>query len=246
VTDPGASRREGRSPGWPAAVSARRATPVSDVPGAFAQTVVDSFLAHARESDAPYLLVLSGGATARHCYEALAERGDAIDWGRVVVTLGDERCVAADDPESNQLLVRQALLERIGPVGGFVPLYDAPGTSTLEQRFASGIYPNLVHLGLGPDGHTASLFPDSPALCASPDRLVVRNTDPTGRNPLARMTWTFAAIARARLAVFTVAGEEKAAAYQAVRRGIPVPAARIGARRVEWLVDQAAASIDRS
>jgi 6-phosphogluconolactonase len=101
---------------------------------------------------------------------------------------------------------------------------------------------DLVHLGLGPDGHTASLFPGSPALDADPGRLVVMNTDPTGRNPHERMTLTFSGIARARLVVFTVAGEDKRAAFAGVRAGDPsLPASRVRADRVLWLVDPTAA-----
>ena len=104
---------------------------------------------------------------------------------------------------------------------------------------------DLVHLGLGPDGHTASLFPDSPALAADPGRLVTLNHDPNGNNPYERMTLTFAGIARARLAVVTVAGSEKAEALAAVATRDDLPASRIDAERVVWLVDgEAAAHLD--
>ena len=100
----------------------------------------------------------------------------------------------------------------------------------------------MVHLGLGPDGHTASLFPESAALDADPGRLVVMNDDPLGHNPHRRMTLTFAGIARARLVLVTVAGEEKAEALARVAPGDDVPAAHISGDRVVWLVDAAAAS----
>ena len=101
---------------------------------------------------------------------------------------------------------------------------------------------DVVHLGLGPDGHTASLFPGSPALDADDGRLVAMNRDPSGRNPHERITLTFSGIARGRLALVTVEGEEKRSAFEAVRRDDPAcPAARIRAERVVWLVDRAAA-----
>ncbi|MEZ5178445.1 MAG: 6-phosphogluconolactonase [Acidimicrobiales bacterium] len=101
---------------------------------------------------------------------------------------------------------------------------------------------DLVHLGMGADGHTASLFPNSEALDADPGRLVAMNDDPSGVNPYRRMTLTFAGIARARLVVVTVSGAEKAEALAAVAAGEDLPAARIDADAVVWLVDPAAAS----
>ena len=96
---------------------------------------------------------------------------------------------------------------------------------------------DLVHLGLGPDGHTASLFPGNPAL-AERDRLVVATGDDL--HPQPRLTFTFPAIARARLAVVTVSGEEKRAAIERIRAGDDLPGARIRAERVVWLGDRAA------
>jgi 6-phosphogluconolactonase/glucosamine-6-phosphate isomerase/deaminase len=100
---------------------------------------------------------------------------------------------------------------------------------------------DVVHLGLGPDGHTASLFTGSPALDADPGRLVARNSDPTGRNPHERMTLTLSGINRANLVLFTVAGETKQPAMQAIADGVDGPAARVRAERVVWLVDGDAA-----
>jgi 6-phosphogluconolactonase len=101
---------------------------------------------------------------------------------------------------------------------------------------------DVIHLGLGPDGHTASLFPQSEALSADPGRLVVMNTDPLGNNPHPRMTLTFAGIARARLVLVTVTGDEKRDALRKVANGDDVPAAHIRADRVVWLADPAAAA----
>ena len=101
---------------------------------------------------------------------------------------------------------------------------------------------DVVHLGLGPDGHTASLFPESAALTADPGRLVVMNDDPLGHNPHRRMTLTYAGIARARLVLVTVAGEAKREALSRVAAGDPTaPASSIQADEIVWLADRDAA-----
>jgi 6-phosphogluconolactonase len=100
---------------------------------------------------------------------------------------------------------------------------------------------DVLHLGLGPDGHTASLFPSSPALEADPGRLVVMNEDPLGNNKHPRMTLTFTGITRARLVLVTVSGEEKRDALHRVAGGEELPGAQIRADRVVWLADPAAA-----
>ncbi len=212
---------------------------VDDVAGEFAERVVEAFL-H-RPGDG-FSLVLSGGATARRCYERLAsDGGDQIDWWQVDVYWGDERCVPPTDPDSNERLGRDSLLERVGAANAVYPMRCEDGPDSYQQRVAQAGRLDLVHLGLGPDGHTASLFPGSTALDADPGRLVVLNEDPAGRNRLPRMTLTFSAIARARLVLITVEGEEKREALAAVRRGdVDIPATRIKADRVIWLVDPAA------
>jgi len=212
---------------------------VQDVASAFAEVVLDTF---ATRPDPRFVVVLSGGPTARHCYEKLAEVGAAaIDWASVDVLLGDERCVAANDPDANQRLVREALLERVPPVGSFHPM--SCGDVVSYQRMLEEMPAlDLVHLGLGPDGHTASLFPGSPALDPSPGTLAIRSSDPNERNPHERMTLTFEAITRARLVVFTVSGDSKRDTLRALEAGADLPAARVRAARVLWLVDHLAAT----
>lgn len=213
---------------------------VDDVPGEFAERVIESF--HTRPND-NFSLALSGGGTARSCYERLADVGGTqIDWWKVNVYWGDERCVPQDHEDSNYRLGRESLLERVGAVDANFPMRCEDGADPYQLRIGELGRFDLVHLGLGADGHTASLFPGSVALEADPGRLVVMNEDPLGTNAHRRMTLTFAGIARARYAVVTVVGEEKAEALAGLARGDDLPATRLRAERLVWLVDPAAAS----
>jgi len=211
---------------------------VDDVAAAFAGCMVDAY--DGRENE-DFTIALSGGNTARECYLRLAaDAEDRIDWWNVDVYWGDERCVPADSPDSNERLVREALLERVGGVHAVHPMRCEDGADRYQLLVGELAHFDVVHLGLGPDGHTASLFPGSPALDADPGRLVTLNRDPNGRNPFDRMTLTFSGISRARLVIFTVSGASKREAMQAVADGIDVPAGRVRAERVVWLVDAAA------
>ena len=211
-----------------------------DVPAAFSQHVIDAF--RTRQLDT-FSLALSGGSTARRCYEHLADTcGTQIDWWKVDVYWGDERCVPHDHEDSNYRLAREALLDRVGAANATHLMRCAEGPDPYQLRLGDLGRIDLVHLGMGADGHTASLFPHSAALDADPGRLVAMNDDPTGVNPYPRMTLTFAGIARARLAIVTVAGEEKAEVLARVASGEDLPAGHIEAEHVVWLVDEAAAS----
>jgi len=212
---------------------------VDDVTGRFSAEVIDAFIDRA---DATFSLAVSGGSTARRCYQRLAADGaEAIDWWAVDFYWSDERCVAPDSADSNQRLVREALLERVGAANEVHPMLCDEGPEPYQLKISTLPALDLIHLGLGPDGHTASLFPASAALDADAGRLVVMNEDPSGRNPYRRMTFTFSAIARARLVIITVEGEEKREAFARICAGEELPAARVRASRVLWLVDPAAA-----
>ena len=212
---------------------------VDDVAAEFAERVIESF--HSRPNDG-YSIALSGGSTARRCYERLADdAGTQIDWWKVDVYWGDERCVPLEHEESNYRLARESLLDRVGAANATYPMRCDEGPDPYQLRIGELGRFDLVHLGLGPDCHTASLFPDSPGLEADTGRLVVMNEDPAGRNPYQRMTLTLAGIARARLVLVTVSGEEKREALARVRADDDCPGAHIRADRVIWLVDPAAA-----
>lgn len=216
--------------------------PVGDVPGAFSSVVIDSFNHRPGER---FVIFLSGGPTARACYERLAgAAGDAIDWSKVDVYMGDERFVPANDPDANQRLVREALLERVGPVGSFTPMPTDGDPVDCAARYAAvvstvmgGPGVDVVHLGMGPDGHTASLFPGTPGLDPQIPDLVVTTQDPSGTNPHARLSVTLPVINRSRMALFTVVGESKRRAIDLLRSGADIPAARVRAADVRWLVD---------
>ncbi|MEI8001526.1 MAG: 6-phosphogluconolactonase [Actinomycetes bacterium] len=203
---------------------------VPHVPAAFAELVTQ---------EAPRSVALSGGDTARSCYQLLATAA-ALDWPGVEVFFGDERWVRTHDPDSNEGMARLAFLDEVGATvhslrGAGSTVEAAAEAYDARLRAAPPI--DLVHLGLGPDGHTASLFPGSPALAVT-DRLVVATGDDLHPHP--RLTFTYPALARARLVVVTVQGVEKQAAFAGVRSG-EGPAARVVADRVVWLVDPAAA-----
>jgi len=212
---------------------------VDDVATAFSACVIEAY-EHREEDD--FAIALSGGPTARHCYEQLAaDAGDHIDWWNVHVYWGDERCVPADSEDSNERLVREALLERVGGAHTVHPMRCSDGADRYQLLLGELGPIDVVHLGLGPDGHTASLFPGSSALDADPGRLVTTTVDPTGRNPFQRMTLTLSGIARGRLVIFTVAGASKRDAMQQIADGADLPASRVRAERVLWLVDHDAA-----
>jgi 6-phosphogluconolactonase len=177
---------------------------------------------------------------------------------------GDERCVAHHDPDSNYFMANEVVLKQLYSNGGdrrclspeFVhPMSCAANQPTshrsplcyqaqLEKLAASSL--DLIHLGMGIDGHTASLFPDSEALEASPDVLVTFNRDPHNNSPHMRMTLTLSAIAKAKLAIVTVMGKDKHNTLKKLVNGANLPAGRIRAEKVVWIVDHdAAQDIDK-
>lgn len=221
---------------------------VESVPDAFANLVAGLL---GERGDGGFSLFLSGGDTAAQCYRALASATGpggprAVGWSTVDVYWGDERCVPLDHPDSNHRMATETLLTVVGPVCSDHPMYrsGAPADAAADyQRQVHGVGRlDLVHLGLGPDGHCASLFPGSASLdIEDPDLLVVADRDPNATNPHDRITLTLPGIARARLVVFTVSGQSKHRALERVAAGEDLPAARVTADQVVWLVDAAAA-----
>jgi 6-phosphogluconolactonase len=188
----------------------------------------------------PPSIALSGGSTAEEAYAALATRG--LDWSDTEVFIGDERFVPVDDPDSNEGMIRRVLFSDAQPkalhsmAGAGATVEAAAEAYDAVVRASDPI--ELVHLGLGPDGHTASLFPGAATLVIT-DRLVVSAGDELHPHP--RLTFTYPAIARSPLVVFTIAGEAKREAFARVRAGDEaMPAARVTADEIIWLVDKPA------
>ncbi len=208
---------------------------VDDVAAAFC----DLILEHLAVEGSSRVIALSGGGTARRCYEQLASRTDPTLWSSVDVVWGDERCVPLDDPDSNHALAAEALGESLAAARSVHPMRCDRGAAAYAGILDSLGGPGIIHLGLGPDGHTASLFPGAESLRATED--VVLTADPLGLNPHPRMSLTFPAIARAELVIVTVEGAAKLDAMRRVLDGDPsAPASLLSARRLVWLVDQAA------
>jgi 6-phosphogluconolactonase len=208
-------------------------------------------------------LLLAGGGTPRATYELLAgEMRADVDWRRVLLYFGDERCVPPDDPRSNYRMVRESLLDPLRLSASMVHRiageldpeaaaaeYDARLKQLRREAGTSSGSPggskpvpifDLTLLGMGPEGHTASLFPGSPAL-AETGRLAMAVEAPA--QPPQRVTLTPPALALSRAIVFLITGQEKAEALAGVFSGAETPAAVVsGLAPSRFLADEAAAS----
>ena len=216
---------------------------VEDVPGEFAERVIEAF--HGRPHDA-FSFAVSGGDLARRSYERLADdAGSQIDWWKVDVYWGDERCVPLDHGESNYRLVREALLERVGAVNANYPMRCEQGPDPYQLRLGELGRIDLIHLGMGPDGHTASLFPGSPVL-KEVFRPVAAVHAAAASIPK-RLTFSLPLINAAARVMFLVAGPEKAKVVKAVltETGSGLPASMVSPTngRLTWLLDRPAAAL---
>jgi len=209
-----------------------------------------------RGGTAPFRLALAGGSTPRGCYRRLAHLHQ-VPWDRVEIYLGDERFVPHDHPESNYRMIRELLLSGadVNPRGMFAVPGDGDAERAaqtyeeiLRQQYGSSrLLPqqplfDLQLLGLGEDGHTASLLPDQPVLEERTHWVAVV---PDGR-PEPRITLTYPALESSRLTVFLVAGAAKRGMLTRARSGDrTIPAGRLNPQgHVIWLADRAAAGID--
>jgi len=209
---------------------------VEDVPAEFAERVIEAF--H-RRPDEMFSIALSGGETARRCYERLAaDAADQIDWWQVDVYWGDERCVPPDHPDSNYRMAKETLLDRVLPATVYrMPAELGPdeGADEYAEVVANVAPLDFVVLGVGEDGHVASLFPGHPALQA--DGLTVGIHD-SPKPPPERVSLTLEAIRDAGRVMILATGKGKADAVALARRGESPSGMIAGAR---WLIDRAAA-----
>ena len=237
---------------------------ISPDPQALAEEAARRFAELARaaiDARGRFVVALSGGSTPKVLLGLLAQPPyrDALAWDRIHVVWGDERCVPPDDAQSNYRMAREALLTRVPIPAANIhrmpaenPDHEAAAAeyaATLTALFtlASGELPrfDLIHLGLGTEGHTASLFPGSPAL-AEATRLVAAPW--VEKLDAHRITLTPPVLNAAREVQFLAAGAEKAAIINAILHAPHDPnelPAQIVAPldgRLVWLLDQAAAS----
>jgi 6-phosphogluconolactonase len=224
---------------------------------ALAQAAADRLLARIAASPERVAICLAGGSSPKQLYQLLAAEPwhDRIPWPRVHWFIGDERFVSPDDESHNMAMARRILLDRFAPAANIHPIptdtadphqaarrYEAElksfyGTDALDP--ARPLF-DIVLLGIGPDGHTASLFPGGAAV-EETARWVV-GVDQAPLDPrVPRVTLTLPVLGACREMLFEVAGAEKRAILTRLLGGESLPANRARASgETVWLVDQAA------
>lgn len=203
-------------------------------------------------------VALAGGSTPRRTYELLSEppARNQVPWDRVHVFWGDERCVPADDPRSNSRMARRALLDHVPiPPGQIHPISCDQEPREAAERYEGVVRAyfaerparfDLVFLGLGANGHTASLFPGTPVLG---ERRRWAAEVYVAEQDLFRVTLTVPLLNQAVLVAFLVSGAAKAAVLREVLNGpedsqrLPAQLIRPTNGSVRWLVDRAAGSL---
>lgn len=242
-----------------APVDLRRLTTPQDLFQAAAEEVIHA-ATDAVAQRGRFTIALSGGSTPRNLYTLIAANASAsLPWAQMFFFWGDERHVPPDDPDSNYRMAKEALLSKtpIPPANIFPVPAENPDASaaaeayeqTLQKFFAPapGEFPrfDLILLGLGPDGHTASLFPETAAL-QEKSRLVVANW--VEKLKTTRITFTLPVLNAARYVAFLVSGIDKAGVLHEVLEG-NAPAEKYPSKLVQpsegklvWFVDRAAAS----
>ena len=205
-----------------------------------------------------FSVALAGGTTPRRMYELLTQAvyRDRVDWNNVHVFWSDERYVPPDDAESNFRLAREALLDHVPIPAANIYLMPTVGSTpeaaaqayqaTLTAFFGNMPRFDLILLGMGPDGHTASLFPGKPEVTMSSDALVIAVHD-APKPPPDRLSFTLRLINAAAHVLFLVAGADKASALRRVLED-PIDPLQLPAQGVHpsngtltWLLDAAAA-----
>jgi 6-phosphogluconolactonase len=242
-----------------APVEVRRLATPQDLFHAAAEEVIRAASDAVRERGR-FTFALSGGSTPRNLYTLIAANASAtLPWDKMFFFWGDERNVPPDDPDSNYRMAKESLLSRVPiPAGNIFPVPTGKGDAgasaddyekTLRRFFdlKPGEVPrfDVILLGMGPDGHTASLFPETAAL-KEHSRLVVANW--VEKLKASRITFTLPVLNAARRVIFLVSGGDKAPVLKEVLEG-KGPAEKYPSKlvhpsdgRLIWLVDRAAAS----
>jgi 6-phosphogluconolactonase len=229
-------------------------------PAAMAEAAAERMVARISENPGRVAICLTGGSSPKTLYQLLATDAlrSRIPWQRVHWFIGDERFVPADDPLHNMAVARAIFLDRYAPAANTHPIptstadpADPDRSAALYEQELKSFYGadaldparplfDLVLMGVGPDGHTASLFPDYPALDETGHWVVgvpKANVEPF----VPRVTLTLPALASCREMLFEVAGADKRAILTRVLAGENLPASRAQSTgETVWLVDQAA------
>ena len=187
-------------------------------------------------------LALAGGSTPKRAYELARERRD---WTSVTFWWSDERCVPPDDELSNYGMTKAALLDQVevGQVHRIRGELGGEDAARIYEEILEGVAIDVCLLGIGPDGHTASLFPNAPALDEG-ERLVLP-AEPGLEPFVERVTFTLPAIAAVQEVVFLVAGADKAEAVERAFAKPPskeTPSSLARGKRTRVFLDPAAAS----
>lgn len=233
-------------------------------PAAIAREAADRFVAAAAESIAArgsFAVALAGGSTPKAMCRLLAAEPlrSQVDWVRTEIYFGDERVVLPDHADSNYRMAREALLDHVPIPGDNV--YRMKGEAEpesaakaygqhLKARFGPDGGVDLCLLGMGDDGHTASLFPGSPAVREQEHRVVAQHVAKSTTGDSWRLTMTAPFLNRSRHVLFLVAGKSKAAALAEVLEGerdpdrYPSQLINPEKTKVTWLIDVMAAGMD--
>jgi 6-phosphogluconolactonase len=232
---------------------------VFQTPEQLARTAAERFVEYAREfqdEHGRFSVALAGGRTPKRVYELLAtdDFKSRVNWSRVFFFFGDERCVPSTHPDSNYAMVDEALISKVGIpainvfriIGEGDPDENARTYENQLRGFFARDSPrfDLVFLGMGEDGHTASLFPSSESLSES-SRWVVPTVSPAGQR---RITMTIPALNHAARVIFLVTGKDKAARLAEVLREqasdsrLPAQLIQPTDGTLEWFVDRDAAA----
>jgi 6-phosphogluconolactonase len=206
--------------------------------------------------DGRFSLVLSGGSTPKALYQLLAAEPyrSRLDWKNVDFFFGDERCVPPDHPDSNFRMASEALFKPLSIPAGQIQRMKGeidPETAAIEygqmlkSRFGDG-GPDLILLGMGDDGHTASLFPGTTALAETHHRCVANHVEKLNAW---RITMSAPFINRARQVMILAGGSAKAARLAEVLEGtpdpnrLPVQLIQPASGKLTWIIDVAAAGM---